>query len=131
MKLLVSWMRAVPIKKSVCPEGCINSIPFAPMAHSPHGCSNAGASGDGIGAVRRTAWLFSQCPNIRYDGRFTFARIRYQTAPGRLLVRRLARLGNGYPLSEQNLMSIMCEVTYLARKSRSSVRLLRRSSAVP
>jgi Domain of unknown function (DUF4159) len=57
---------------------------------------------------------FHEYPNIPYDGRFTFARIKYQTAPGGYWYGGWPGWGHGYPLSEQNLMSIMRETTYLA-----------------
>jgi hypothetical protein len=57
--------------------------------------------------------LFTSTPTFR-DGRFTFARIRYQTAPGGYWCGGWPGWGHGYPLSEQNLMSIMHDVTYLA-----------------
>jgi hypothetical protein len=52
-------------------------------------------------------------PNIRYDGRFTFARIRYQTAPGGFWAGGRPSWIHGYPLSERNLMMIMKEVSLL------------------
>src|SRR5438552_8990832 len=57
---------------------------------------------------------FHEYPNIPYDGRFTFVRIKYQTAPGGYWYGGWPAWGHGYPLSEQNLMSIMREVTDLA-----------------
>jgi len=56
---------------------------------------------------------FREYPNIPYDGRFTFVRIKYQTAPGGHWYGGWPAWGHGYPLSEQNLMSIMHDVTYL------------------
>ncbi len=49
--------------------------------------------------------------NIPYDGRFTFARVRYTPAPGG----RWAGPSwmHGYPLAEQNLLQIMQEVSLL------------------
>src|SRR6188508_2826156 len=52
-------------------------------------------------------------PNIPYDGRFTFARIRYQTAPGGFWAGGRPSWIHGYPLSERNLMMIMNEVSLL------------------
>src|SRR4051794_32780427 len=52
-------------------------------------------------------------PNIPYDGKFTFARIRYQTAPGGYWAGGRPSWIHGYPLAEQNLMRIMNEVSYL------------------
>ena len=49
--------------------------------------------------------------NVPYDGRFTFARVRYTPAPGG----RWAGPSwmHGYPLAEQNLLQIMQEVSLL------------------
>ncbi len=52
-------------------------------------------------------------PNIRYDGRFTFVRVNYTTAPGGYWYGGWPAWGHGYPLAEQNLMRIMNEVSYL------------------
>jgi hypothetical protein len=52
-------------------------------------------------------------PNVPYDGRFTFVRINYQTAPGGYWYRGLPAWAHGYPLAEQNLMKIMNEVSFL------------------
>src|SRR5436305_9653968 len=52
-------------------------------------------------------------PNIPYDGRFTFVRIRYTPAPGGYWPGRRPSWIHGYPLAEQNLMRIMNEVSYL------------------
>src|SRR6185436_15962251 len=52
-------------------------------------------------------------PNIRYDGRFTFVRVKYTTAPGGFWYGGWPAWGHGYPLSEQNLMRIMNEVSVL------------------
>jgi hypothetical protein len=51
--------------------------------------------------------------NAAYDGRFTFARVRYTTAPGGYWYAGLPSWAHGYPESEQNLMSIMSEVSLL------------------
>jgi hypothetical protein len=56
---------------------------------------------------------FHEYPNIPYDGRFTFARIKYTTAPGGFWYGGWPAWGHGYPLSEQNLMNIMNEVSSL------------------
>ena len=55
--------------------------------------------------------------NIPYDGRFTFVRISYETAPGGYWYRGLPSWAHGYPISEQNLMKIMNEVSYLGAHS--------------
>src|SRR5262245_10966608 len=52
-------------------------------------------------------------PNIPYDGRFTFVRLNYTTAPGGYWYGGWPAWGHGYPLSEQNLMRIMNEVSFL------------------
>lgn len=51
--------------------------------------------------------------NTRYDGRFTFARLRYTTGPGGYYYRGLPAWAHGYNLAEVNLMKIMREVTAL------------------
>jgi hypothetical protein len=59
-------------------------------------------------------WVpFSIEPNAKYDGRFTFVRVKYETAPGGYWWRGLPSWAHGYPLAEQNLMKIMNEVSYL------------------
>jgi Domain of unknown function (DUF4159) len=52
-------------------------------------------------------------PNAAYDGRFTFVRVKYETAPGGYWWRGLPSWSHGYPLAEQNLMKIMNEVGFL------------------
>src|SRR2546430_14079084 len=52
-------------------------------------------------------------PNAQYDGRFTFVRVKYETAPGGYWWRGLPSWAHGYPIAEQNLMRIMNEVSYL------------------
>jgi Domain of unknown function (DUF4159) len=56
---------------------------------------------------------FHERPNIPYDGRFTFVRAKYTTAPGGYWYGGWPAWGHGYPLAEQNLMNIMNEVSYL------------------
>src|SRR3954453_1789459 len=56
---------------------------------------------------------FTIQPNARYDGRFTFVRVKYETAPGGYWWRGLPSWAHGYPIAEQNLMKIMNEVSYL------------------
>ena len=56
---------------------------------------------------------FHEYPNIEYDGRFTFVRLKYTTAPGGYWYGGWPAWGHGYPVSEQNLMRIMNEVSYL------------------
>ena len=56
---------------------------------------------------------FTVRANIPYDGRFTFVRVKYTTAPGGFWYSGWPAWGHGYPISEQNLMNIMNEVSYL------------------
>ena len=58
--------------------------------------------------------IFRVYPNIPYDGRFTFVRVNYQTAPGGYWYGGWPSWAHGYPLAEQNLMKIMNEVSLLA-----------------
>jgi len=51
--------------------------------------------------------------NLPYDGRFTFTRLKYATAPGGYWYQGLPAWAHGYPLSEDNLLRIMNEITYL------------------
>lgn len=53
-------------------------------------------------------------PNIPYDGRFTFVRVRYDPAPGGYWPGRRPSWIHGYPLAEGNLMKIMNEVSFLS-----------------
>jgi hypothetical protein len=55
--------------------------------------------------------------NQPYDGRFTFARVKYATAPGGFWYMGLPSWAHGYPMSEDNLMRIMNEVTYLGART--------------
>jgi len=60
-------------------------------------------------------------PNVPYDGRFTFARLKYTTGPGGYYYWGLPAWAHGYGYdpepatgrSEQNLMKIMNEISYL------------------
>src|SRR3954465_1791222 len=52
--------------------------------------------------------------NLPYDGRFTFARLKYTTAPGGYWYQGIPSWAHGYPISEDNLMKIMSEVSYLS-----------------
>jgi hypothetical protein len=56
---------------------------------------------------------FVEHPDPDYDGRFTFVRLKYTTAPGGFWYGGWPAWGHGHPISEQNLMRIMKEVTYL------------------
>jgi hypothetical protein len=57
--------------------------------------------------------LYEPLPNIPYDGRFTFVRVRYHPAPGGFWPGRRPSWIHGYPLAERNLMKIMNEVSLL------------------
>jgi len=57
---------------------------------------------------------FHEYPNIPYDGRFTFVRLKYTHGPGGNWYGGWPAWGHGYPLSEQNLMRIMNEVSGIA-----------------
>jgi len=51
--------------------------------------------------------------NVPYDGRFTFARVRYNPAPGGNWAGGRPSWVHGYPLAEENLMRIMKDLTFL------------------
>lgn len=51
--------------------------------------------------------------NVPYNGRFTFARIKYTTAPGGYWYQGMPSWSHGYPVSEDNLLRILNEVTLL------------------
>jgi hypothetical protein len=55
--------------------------------------------------------------NHDYDGRFTFVRVKYATAPGGFWYMGLPSWAHGYPMSEDNLMRIMNEVSYLGART--------------
>jgi hypothetical protein len=69
--------------------------------------------GRGFGGYVGSRMLRGQAPNAPYDGRFTFVRVNYDTAPGGFWYRGLPAWSHGYPVSEENLMKIMNEVSYL------------------
>ena len=52
-------------------------------------------------------------PNIPYDGRFTFVRVEYETAPGGYWYRGQPAWSHGTPVAERNLMAIMNSLTSL------------------
>ena len=54
--------------------------------------------------------------NAPYDGRFTFVRLKYTTAPGGYWYQGIPSWAHGYPLSEDNLVRIMNEVSYLGAR---------------
>jgi len=51
--------------------------------------------------------------NLPYDGRFTFARVRYAPAPGGYWAGGLPSWVHGYPVAEQNLLRIMRDISLL------------------
>ena len=66
----------------------------------------------GFGGGDRFAQL-GVAPNLPYDGRFTFIRVKYETAPGGYWWRGQPSWSHGYPLAEANLMKIMNELSFL------------------
>src|SRR5436309_16103222 len=56
---------------------------------------------------------YSIPPNAKYDGRFAFVRVKYETAPGGYWWRGLPSWAHGYPTAESNLIQIMNHVSYL------------------
>jgi Domain of unknown function (DUF4159) len=52
-------------------------------------------------------------PNIPYDGRFTFVRVTYDTAPGGYWYGGMPAWAHGYPIAERNLMKIANDLSYL------------------
>ena len=67
----------------------------------------------GFGGFDGPRGRFSTLPNARYDGRFTFVRVKYETGPGGYWWRGQPSWSHGYPIAEQNLMKIMNEVSFL------------------
>jgi hypothetical protein len=65
--------------------------------------------------------------NIKYDGRFTFARLKYEVGPGGYYYFGLPAWAHGYvsrgggAKAEENLMKIMNEVSYLGAHVEDSV----------
>jgi hypothetical protein len=50
-------------------------------------------------------------PNTRYDGRFIFARLKYETGPGGYYYRGLPAWAHGYPKAERNLIKILNQIS--------------------
>jgi hypothetical protein len=73
----------------------------------------AGATFAQFGGFPGRLTAFHPRRNVAYDGRFTFVRLNYTTAPGGYWYRGLPAWAHGYPLAEQNLMRIMKEISYL------------------
>jgi hypothetical protein len=65
----------------------------------------------GLDALRRSA---RPTANVRYDGRFTFVRLSYETLPGGYWYRGQPAWSHGYPTSEQNLMRILDAVSSMS-----------------
>src|SRR5256885_6645357 len=87
--------------------GAIAVVAFAAMLIA----ASALAQRRGFGGFGRGE--FHMRPNIPYDGRFTFVRVNYTTAPGGYWYGGWPAWAHGYPLAEQNLMKIMNEVSLL------------------
>ena len=95
----------------------------------------AAAIASAAAVQRRGVWeeyaVEPRLHNVPYDGRFTFARIKYTTAPGGYWYQGMPSWAHGYPMSEDNLMRIMNEVTLLRGRDRRLQRAgARRSGAV-
>src|ERR1051326_8583210 len=60
--------------------------------------------------------LTTPLPNSPYDGRFTFVRVRYETAPGGYWAGGRPSWIHGYPIAERHLMKIMNEVSFLGAR---------------
>ena len=77
----------------------------------------AAALGAMVAAQRARFWdqyaVEPRLHNVPYDGRFTFARIKYTTAPGGFWYQGMPSWSHGYPVSEDNLLRILNEVTLL------------------
>jgi len=85
------------------------------------GMGGAALAQFGLGGFRD---LYQPLPNSPYDGRFTFARVRYRPAPGGFWPGRRPSWIHGYPLAEKNLIRIMNEVSLLgAREDINTVTL--------
>ena len=85
-----------------------------------------------VAAQRRGRFFDTPVPfdtpaNIKYDGRFTFARLKYTTGPGGYYYFGLPAWAHGYvsrgggAKAEENLMKIMNEVSYLNAHVEDSV----------
>jgi len=65
---------------------------------------------DGFGGFRGRV---PATENIAYDGRFTFIRIKYDTAPDGYWAGGRPSWSHGFPLAERNLMRIMGDLSFL------------------
>jgi Domain of unknown function (DUF4159) len=63
--------------------------------------------------VGRFGRQISELPNAPYDGQFTFVRVKYEPTPDGYWYGGIPAWAHGYPISEQNLMKIMNEISYL------------------
>src|SRR5260221_1901887 len=54
-----------------------------------------------------------EIPNLPYDGRFTFARVRFNNPPAGYYYKGLPAWAHGYPDADLNLMKIMNEISNL------------------
>src|SRR5688572_25595470 len=71
----------------------------------------------GIGtAAQFEFWPGPEPPirNVPYDGRFTFARVKYRTPPNGYYHQNLPAWAHGYPTAEQNLMQILNDISLIA-----------------
>jgi hypothetical protein len=68
---------------------------------------------DGLPPRAPSSWSDPQLHNAPYDGRFTFARLRFVTAPGGYYYGGLPAWAHGYPRAERNLMHIVNEISIL------------------
>jgi hypothetical protein len=69
-------------------------------------------------AQRRRGWRRGPAPepevrNLPYDGRFTFARLKFTTGPGGYYYMGLPAWAHGYPRAEDNLSRILGEISLL------------------
>jgi hypothetical protein len=89
----------------------------------------AGATTATLVAQRRFGFrmAFDPDPNAKYDGRFTFARLKYNVAPAGYYYCGLPSWAHGYAScrggqrAERSLMQIMSEVSYLGAHVEDSV----------
>jgi hypothetical protein len=58
--------------------------------------------------------------NVPYDGRYTFARVRYATGPGGYYYGGLPAWAHGYPRAEEHLLQILGEVSDFSLRSDAS-----------
>ena len=82
------------------------------------------AAGAASAALAQRRFLYGwdeTVKNVPYDGRFTFARVRYRPAPGGNWAGGRPSWVHGYPLAERNLMRIMKDVCLLDVVNRRSV----------